>query len=329
MSGNEEKTNFVKSITVEELYKAMGEELELKIVCGEEHLGREISSSSINRPGLALCGYVDNFRANVVQIMGRGEYGYCEKLPEDELKENLDKMLSAGAIPCIIVTTATEIMPAIVEACEKADVPLIMSALDTSTIAGEIGAYLEDAVSPTTHVHGVMVDVSGLGILITGEPGIGKSECALELIKRGHLFVADDIVEVQKRRGNILMGSCPAMLKSYLEVRGLGILDIEMLFGVGAMIASAKIDMIVDLKSPTDMSIDRLGMDNHKTKILGVEVPMLSIPVTPGRNLAVLIEVASLNQQLKNQGVFSAEEFGKRVLDKMKENAGNKNAETK
>ena len=166
-------------------------------------------------------------------------------------------------------------------------------------------------------MHGVLVKVSGMGVLIRGDAGIGKSECALELIKRGHILVADDVVEIQRRRGHTLLGSCPPMLKHYMEVRGLGILDIELLFGVGAAMDSTQIELEVNLVAPNG-EIDRLGIEQQRSSILGVEINSLTIPVTPGRNLAVLIEVAALNQRLKGQGISSAKEFNKRLLEKMK-----------
>jgi HPr kinase/phosphorylase len=214
-------------------------------------------------------------------------------------------------------------LPALSEACEEGKVPLFTTTLETSAFVGELSAYLDEIVSPTTHLHGVLVNVSGLGILIRGEAGIGKSECAIELVKRGHILVSDDIVEVQRRRGNILMGSCPTMIRHYMEVRGLGIIDVELLFGVGFTMESSRIEMEVNLLSAGNAPLDRLGMDGKTVNILGLDVPSLSIPVTPGRNLAILIEVAALNQRLKNQGIYSAREFSKRVLEKMGQNSKN------
>lgn len=299
------------------MFRDNEKELELKIVSGKNFLSREITYSNVNRPGLALCGYLDNFRADLVQVMGRGESAFCQQLTKNELKDNVLKMLASGNLPCIIVTGGQKPLKEVIEACDESKVPLFLTNMDTSPFVGELWAYLEDNVSPTTHMHGVLVEVSGLGVLITGEAGIGKSECALELIKRGHVFVVDDVVEVQRRRGNMLLGLCPSMLKHYMEVRGLGILDVELLFGVGAITDNTKVELVVDLTHPGKEQIDRLGLDNKKTNILGVEVPMLHLPVTPGRNLAVLIEVAALNQQLKNQGIFSAEEFSKKVMNEM------------
>lgn len=308
---------FARTITVEQLLEAKGKELSLQLLCGKKNLNREIIKATVNRPGLALDGHLENYRAEIIQIIGRGEYAFCAKLPYDSLKENFKKMVESDSVPCVIVTAGMKVLPAIRQACKENDVPLLTTSLDTSTFVSELIAYLDDCISPRTHIHGVLVKVSGLGVLIRGDAGIGKSECALELIKRGHILVADDVVEVQRRRGHVLVGSCPPMLQHYMEVRGLGILDIELLFGVGSSIESTTIEMEVNLVAPTG-TIDRVGIEQQKTTILGAEVNSLTIPVTPGRNLAVLIEVAALNQRLKGQGISSAKEFNKKLLDKMK-----------
>jgi len=236
----------------------------------------------------------------------------------------LKQISRADKVPCVIVTAGMKVLPAIKQACQEEKVPLLTTSMDTSSFISELIAYLDDNTSPRTHVHGVLVKVSGLGVLIRGDAGIGKSECALELIKRGHILVADDVVEIQKMRGGHLVGSCPPMLQHYMEVRGLGILDIELLFGIGSSIESAPIEMEVNLIAPTG-SIDRLGIEQQKDNILGVEINALTIPVTPGRNLAVLIEVAALNQRLKSQGISSAKEFSKKLLKQMKDGKGLKN----
>jgi len=308
---------FARTVTVAQLMEAKGKDLGLQLLCGKKNLKREITKASVNRPGLALDGHLENYRGEIIQIIGRGEYAFCAKLPYDTLKSNFKKMLEGDSVPCVIVTAGMKVLPGIKQACKENDVPLFTTSLDTSTLVAELLAYLDDCISPRTHIHGVLVKVSGLGVLIRGDSGIGKSECALELIKRGHILVADDVVEVQRRRGHVLIGSCPPMLQHYMEVRGLGILDIELLFGVGSSIESAEIEMEVNLVAPTG-TIDRTGIEQQRTSILGAEINSLTIPVTPGRNLAVLIEVAALNQRLKGQGISSAQEFNKKLLEKMK-----------
>ncbi len=308
---------FARIITVAQLLEAKEEELSLKLLCGGENLEREINKSSVNRPGLALDGHLENFRSEIIQIIGRGEYAFCARMPYRTLKANFKKMLKTDTVPCVIVTAGMKVLPAILKACEEEGVPLISTSMDTAGFVSELIAYLDDCISPRTHMHGVLVKVSGLGVLIRGDAGIGKSECALELLKRGHILVADDVVEIQRRRGQQLMGSCPPMLRHYMEVRGLGIIDVELLFGIGSAMDSTQVEMEVNLVAPTG-AIDRLGIEQQKTNILGVEIGSLTIPVTPGRNLAVLIEVAALNQRLKGQGISSAKEFNKKLLARMK-----------
>lgn len=295
--------------------------LNLELVCGKRYIHREITQNSINRPGLALCGHLDNFRANSVQVFGRGEHAFCLKENKAVLRANVTKLLSEGSVPCVIMAADLDPLPAVKKACLSADVPLLKTTMDSSAFVAEFSRFLDEKLSPVTHIHGVLVGVSGIGVLIRGDAGIGKSECALELVKRGHILVADDVVEVQKRWGHFLVGSCPAMLKHYMEVRGLGIIDVELLFGVGSTLDEMNIEMEVVLTSPQNTRIDRLGVEQKTTEILGMEIPSLGIPVTPGRNLAVLIEVAALNQRLKSQGIFSAKEFSQKILDRMKKSA--------
>jgi HPr kinase/phosphorylase len=309
---------FTRSITVGQLIEDKKEELKLRLLSGRGSLGREIRKASVNRPGLALDGHLENYRSEIIQIIGRGEYAFCKQLPHKTLKSNFKKMFSAGdAVPCVVVTAGMKVLPAIEQACKEANTPLFSTSLETSNFVSELIAYLDDRLSPRSHIHGVLVKVSGLGVLIRGDSGIGKSECALELLKRGHILIADDVVEVQRRLGKMLLGFCPPMLRHYMEVRGLGILDIELLFGIGSSMDSAEIETEVNLVAPSG-EIDRLGIGQQKSEILGVEINSLTIPVTPGRNLAVLIEVAALNQRLKGRGISTAREFNKKLLAKMK-----------
>jgi HPr kinase/phosphorylase len=207
----------------------------------------------------------------------------------------------------------------LVAACRRRGVPLLRSALDTATFVGELGDVLDERLAPRAIVHGVLVDIYGLGVLIQGEPGIGKSECALELLKRGHILVADDAVEVYHRHGGILRGVCPEPLKHYLEVRGLGIIDVKLLFGIGSILDHTRLELSIFLEPwKAATPYDRTGLDAKKTTILGVDIPQIRIPVSPGRNLAVIIEVAALNQRLRSQGYFTAETFNQRLIERMR-----------
>lgn len=310
-----------KSLTVRELLKSRGKILGLKPVSGAKNLNRHITVSEINRPGLAIAGHMEQFRSERIQIIGQGEYAYCQKEDPRKVLANLQKMFSSPDIPCVIVTGGVKPLPAIKQACDREGIPLLVTSSDTSTFIREITTYLDDQLAATTYVHGVLVSVYGLGVLIQGDSGVGKSECALELLKRGHILIADDVVEVKRRIGYMLVGNSPKNIKHYMEVRGLGIIDVELLFGIGSIMDQALIEMHVKLESVAAGAnlgaYDRTGLQQAEVTILDVPVPSLRLPVTPGRNLAVLIEVAALNQRLKNQGYFVAKRFNESLIREM------------
>lgn len=306
-------------LTVGDILKEQAESLRLEVLSGEKSLGRKITVSDLNRPGLALSGFLDRFRAERVQVFGNGEQAYCQKADAKKLADALSSMLALPEIPCVIVTHNAKVSPALAQACKKHGIPLLRSALDTATLTGELSEALESRLSPSATVHGVLVDVYGLGVLIQGDAGIGKSECALELLKRGHLLVADDAVFIQHRRGGLLRGWCPEPLKNHMEIRGLGVIDVKLLFGIGAIRERTRIQLAIKLEVwQPQTTYDRTGLDARKVSLLDVEIPLIRIPVSPGRNIAVLIEVASLNQRLRSQGYFSAENFNQRLIERMK-----------
>ena len=305
-------------LTVGDLVKEQGERLRLELLSGEKSLGRKIAVADLNRPGLALSGFLDRFRAERVQVFGAGEQAYCQKADAKKLAEALSAMLASPELPCVIVTHNASMPAALAQACKKHGVPLLRSIYDTATLTSELSEALEARLAPMTVVHGVLVDVYGLGVLIQGDAGIGKSECALELLKRGHILVADDAVSVQHRRGGYLRGCCPEPLKNHMEVRGLGVIDVKLLFGIGAILDRARIELAIKLEPwSASARVDRTGLETRKISILDVEVPLIRIPVSPGRNLAVLIEVAVLNQRLRSRGYFSAETFNRRLIERM------------
>lgn len=309
----------MKQITVGDLIKEQRERLRLELVTGEKALARRILTAEVNRPGLALAGFPAHFRAERIQIIGRGEHDYCLKASAKELTANLDAMLARPDIPCLVITRNLNTPPALASACRKFGVPLLRTSLDTAAFVGELSALLENKLSPVIRVHGVLVDVYGLGVLIQGEAGIGKSECALELVKRGHILVSDDVVEIRQKHGQVLVGSCPEPLKHYMEVRGLGIIDVKLLFGIGAILNASQIGLAVQLENWNPaVPYERSGLDRSTAKVIDVDVPLVRIPVTPGRNLAVLIEVAALNQRLKSQGYFSADMFNRNLIERIK-----------
>lgn len=313
------ETEHGKAITVGELLESRGKILGLKAVVGAKKLARKITVSEINRPGLAVAGHLEQFRSERIQIIGNGEHAYCLKEDAGRVRASLREMFSFADIPCVIVTGGLKPLPAFRAACRKAGVPLLTTTFDTSTFIRELTIYLDDKLAAITYAHGVLVNVYGLGVLIQGDSGVGKSECALELLKRGHILIADDVVEVKRRIGYMLMGNSPKNIKHYMEVRGLGIIDVELLFGVGSIMDQSLIEMHVKLEvvAPGGLNLanyDRTGLATTEVTILDVPVPSLRLPVTPGRNLAVLIEVAALNQRLKNQGYFTAKKFNESLI---------------
>jgi len=311
----------MKFITVKQLLKEKSQDFKLRVAFGKEFLDKKITVSEVNRPGLAVTGFLDQFRAERIQIIGRGEYFYCSTRPYNKIIKNLDKMFSNKDIPCVIITGGFKPTKAMIESAKKNNLTVITTPLDSSNLIRELTIYLDDKISPSITLHGVLVNVYGLGVLIQGDPGIGKSECAIELLKRGHILVSDDVVEVKRRIGHILVGTSPKTIKNFMEVRGIGIVDIEMLFGVGAILPSSVIELVVYLQSSQGLDLtryDRTGVIEKSVKILDVDIPSLNIPVTPGRNLAVLIEIASLNQRLKNTGYFAAKKLNDIVLKEMR-----------
>lgn len=310
------------NLTVGELLKELEGRLKLELVAGEKSLGRAITVSELNRPGLALSGFLDHFRAERIQIIGIGEQSYCMKAPKEKLAASLSAMFGASELPCVIMTHSLQTPALLAQACKKFGVPLLRSSFDTATLVSELGEFLETRLGPTTTVHGVLVDIYGLGVLIQGEPGIGKSECALELLKRGHILISDDAVRIQHRRGGVLRGSCPEPLKHYMEVRGLGVIDVKLLFGIGSILDRTRVELAIRLEPWNSATqYERVGLETKKTRILDVDVPQICIPVSPGRNLAVIIEVAALNQRLRSQGYFSAETFNQKLIERMRTQA--------
>lgn len=305
-------------LTVGELFRRRGEVLCLRKISGVRNMGRRITVKDVNRPGLAIAGHLEQFRSERIQIIGQGEDAYCRKEDKRRVRGNLTRMFDSGTVPCVIVSGGVTPLPVLRKACQKAGVPLFVSELDTARLIQELTGFLEEELTEKTYVHGVLVNVYGLGVLIQGDSGVGKSECALELVKRGHILISDDIVEVRRRFGGWLMGYPPNTLKHHMEVRGLGIINIEKLFGIGSIMDESYIEMQVRLESVEHNMLnnyDRTGLQNSTETILGIAIPALRLPVTPGRNLAVLIEVAALSQRLKNtQGLSDAELAEKKLI---------------
>lgn len=303
------------SLTVKDFFHDKASELHLEILAGSEGLQREITVSELNRPGLSLGGFFEHFRHERIQVIGRGEFSYIHDIALKTSTDALKNFLKFK-IPCLILTHHLQPKAELLELVNQFKVPLFVTSLETANLVAELSSYLEEKISPTVTLHGVLVDVYGLGVLITGDSGIGKSECALELIKRGHMLVSDDVVRVQHRSGGLLLGR-PAneMIKHHMEVRGLGIIDVKQLFGVTSILDFTRVELVVHLEMwDQSKEYDRVGLEEHSLEVLGVRVPRILMPVKPGRNIAVLIEVAALYQRLKIRGFNTAQEMEKNLL---------------
>ena len=289
--------------------------LDLTCIAGRPGLTREIRVPDLNRPGLALSGFFDNFGVDRIQIFGRGETAFLRQLSEQGKTETIDRLFELD-IPCVVFTHAQVPTDAFRERSEAVGCPILQSDLPTSEFSSRLIRALSNVFAPHETIHGVLVEVFGIGVLILGDSGVGKSEAALELIERGHRLVADDAVEIRCVAGNILLGAgANKALGHHMEIRGLGIINVTHLFGVGAIRDSKQVQLVVELELwDSDKVYDRIGAEEHAREILGVMVPDLRIPVKPGRNIPIIIETAAMNERLKKMGYFSAKEFNQSVL---------------
>jgi HPr kinase/phosphorylase len=291
------------------------EKFGLELIAGEEGINRPITTSDISRPGLEMAGYFDYYPAERVQLIGKTELSFVETLTNSEREIRLER-LCTDITPGIIVTRGLDIPEQLIEAAERESVPLLRSKQKTTRFSSLLTNFLESKLAPTTAVHGVLVDIYGVGVLITGKSGVGKSETALELVKRGHRLVADDCVEIRQEDEDYLVGNSPELIEHLLEIRGLGIINVMTLFGAGAVRSYKKISVVMNLELwDPKKQYDRLGLDEEKMKIIDTEITKLTIPVRPGRNLAVIIEVAAMNFRLKRMGMNAAEQFTSRLSD--------------
>jgi HPr kinase/phosphorylase len=288
-------------------------DLRLKLVAGKQGLSRRVSSSRIQKPGLVLAGFTEYLHKERVQVFGNTEMAYLRTLPRERVVEVAHTFFSQD-IACLVVTKGLEATPELVAAAEEAGVPLLQTTHLSSTFIEEIQAYLEDILTASTSMHGVLLDVFGVGILLLGKSGIGKSEIALDLVMRGHRLVADDIVDVKRKTPESVYGMGSEIIKHHMEIRGLGIINIKDLFGVAAIRDRKKIEIVLELVEwDPAVEYDRLGVEERKFRILDVEIPMLVVPVRPGRNMTTIVEVAARNHLLKLQGHHSAKEFQDRL----------------
>lgn len=305
------------SVIVQQLYQDLKDKLKLKLLTPKVPLTRKIRSAEILRPGLAFSGYYDYFTYDRVQILGRTEVSYLQKMNTARRNKFLNKFFTYK-IPCIIIAKNRPIMDDFLNRAIQAQVPVFRSSLMTSTISSRVTLSIEDFLSPEVSMHATLLDVYGVGTLLIGKSGVGKSECALELVERGHRLVADDMVNIRLSRSKYLSGSSSEIIRYHMEIRGLGIINIKSIFGVGAVRDQKRISLVVTLERWNQgKEYERLGLEEQKYSILNVSLPHLIIPVRPGRNIPILVEVAALTQREKRMGIYSAKEFNKRLIESM------------
>jgi HPr kinase/phosphorylase len=295
--------------------------LPLELLAGGDGLDRVITSPHIQKTGLALAGFHEYLKAGRVLIFGESEIRYLESLAVAERLASLRLALTLD-FPCVLITGGfTPPVEVVIEA-ERARVPVLKTTTPTPTAIAKLASILEDSLAERTIIHGVLMDVLGLGVLIAGESGIGKSECALDLIVRGHRLVADDTVELRRRQEAILIGTCPELTRHHMELRGLGVINVKELFGIASTRSSKRVELVVQLERwDSTREYERLGLDDAFYEILGLRVPLIRMPVAPGRNIAILIEVAARNQLLRSRGHNAAQILADRLEQTLRQAA--------
>ncbi|MDR0905131.1 MAG: HPr(Ser) kinase/phosphatase [Oscillospiraceae bacterium] len=293
---------------------AIVDELKLDILYPADDYDKVLlHSGEVHRPGLQLSGFFDYFDPTRIQLMGKMEASYLETLPPDARFARLDALL-AQKVPAVIICHGMEMPEELFRAAEANDVTILSSPLNTSEVMSNVIRVAQRALSPSITRHGVLVEVYGIGVFIIGESGVGKSETAIELLKRGHRLIADDAVEIKVADFNVVQGTAPALIRHYMELRGIGVIDVRQIFGVGSVKDRQNIHLVVNLEQWKEGALyDRLGINEQTVNILGVEVASLTIPVRPGRNLAVILEVAAMNQRQKFMGFNAAIEFTNQI----------------
>lgn len=306
-----------ENVTVQELV----DKVRLKVLQGKEYLQRTIVTSDISRPALEFAGYFKHYPAVRIQLLGVTETSFAKDLTHEQREEYMTKMCTPQT-PCFVISTNLPVPAELKKAAADAKIPILGTHLTSSQILSNMTSYLLERLAPRKSLHGVLIDISGVGVLITGDSGVGKSETALELVRRGHRLVADDRVEVYARDEQTLVGTAPQILKHLMEIRGIGIIDVSTLYGTGAIMPSDNIDLIVHLETWTpDVQFDRLGDRGDTQTIQGVIVPKVSVPVKTGRNLAIIIESAAMNYRAETMGYDATETFDRNLKQLIKQNS--------
>jgi HPr kinase/phosphorylase len=292
--------------------------LRLELLGGQRGLERSIRNPHVQKTGLALAGFHEYLREGRILVFGESEIRFLESLPRDRLLAVLDRTFTA-ALPCVVVTGGWAVSAELLAAAERFGLPLLRTPEPTPIAITRLSALLDDALAEREILHGVLLDILGLGVLLVGESGIGKSECALDLVVRGHRLVADDTVEVRRRGETVILGSCPALTRHHMELRGLGIINVRDLFGVAATRTAKRVELVVRLERwDPAQEYDRLGLDESAQEVAGVRVPLVCMPVAPGRNLATLVEVAARNQLHRVRGLNAARDLVDRLEQRLR-----------
>ena len=310
------------SLLMKEVYKIplskIVEEFHLEVIVKPENFDEiQIVTPELNRPGLALAGFYEIFEPDRIQLIGKAETHYLQSLEPSTKRVMLQKLVDARPV-AILYTTGLPVDDAVIMRAREKQVPILRTEIKTSPIMASLIASLNVYLAPRITRHGVLVEVYGEGMLLLGDSGIGKSETAIELVKRGHRLIADDAVEIKRVSDRTLVGSAPEIIRHYIELRGIGIVDVRRIFGIGAVKNTERVDMVIQLENWIEGKMyDRMGMDEETLNILGIEVPSITIPVRPGRNLAIILEIAAMNNRQKRMGYNTAEEFNKKLLQQM------------
>ena len=307
------------SLTVRELFEGKKETLELETLTDEQGFDRPITVPEVSSPGLVLAGFTERFAGARIYVLGETEIAYLKSLDVEDRRAALAEFMD-GSLPCVFVTKGQTVPRELVELGKNRSVPVLRSKLKTAEFYRRITPYLLEAFAPSTTVHGSLADVYGVGLLFIGQSGIGKSECVLDLVERGHRLVADDVVRITQRGIDVLIGRATELSHRYMEIRGIGIVDVSALFGVRAVRQQKRIEVVVELKEwESAESVDRTGLDSKTTSILGVELPLMTVPLNPGKNITVISEVVAMKHLLHYSGVDPAAAFNERLLGKLAE----------
>ncbi|MEA3474887.1 MAG: HPr(Ser) kinase/phosphatase [Candidatus Cloacimonadota bacterium] len=307
----------MKDLTIEMIFGLKKSDFALNILSKNESLKKKVSTPELNRPGLALAGYVDIFAYDRIQILGETEIKYLKSLTPSKRYDAIKSVFTQFDIPCIIIAKGLYPTKELVFLADENNIPVLQSRLSTAILYHKLTSFLQDWFAPSKSIHGTLVSVFGVGILITGQSGIGKSECVLDLVSRGHRLVSDDVINIKRKEG-IIIGEANRKLGHFMEIRGIGLLDIEAMFGIQAIRMQKRIETQVELIPwRHNMDYERIGLKERFNRLLDVAIPIIYLPVSPGKRIAVIIEVIAMNHMLKVYGYNAAEVFNKRIKEEI------------